>query len=158
MKKHQVFAAATVSLLFCLATAVPASASIASLSGNWTNDDPNTRGVTEIVVSPAGGTKVHVRVFGECEPKDCDWGDQTGATYAPTVSGNPVSDAVAATVFYQQGFARRLVVLREAGPDKLRFEVFSAFEDGSGRNSYIMGGIMRRVPRLIHLPIIPIHP
>jgi hypothetical protein len=152
------FAALAASLTCGLVAVTPASASVASLSGNWTNDDPNTRGITEILVSPAGGTKVHVRVFGECEPKDCDWGEANGATYSPGVSGNAVNDAVAVTTGYQQGFARRLVILREAGPDHLRFEVFSAFEDGSGRNSYIMSGSMHRVPHLIHFPILPLRP
>lgn len=133
-----------------------ASASVASLSGNWTNVDPQGA-ITEIMVSSAGGTKVNVDVFGACEPSACNWGSVVGATYSPTVSGNPVTDAVAASAFYQQGFARRYVILRQQG-QFLRYEIFSAFEDSSGRNSYISSGTMRRAMRLIHLMPTPLHP
>jgi len=126
-----------------------ASASVASLSGNWASVVPNGP-IPEILVAPAGGTKVTVDVFGQCEPTNCDWGKAPGSTYSPTVSGNPVNDAVAATAYYQQGFAKRFVVLRQSGPD-LVYEIYSAFEDNSGRNSYILSGRMHRVMRLIHL-------
>lgn len=135
-----------------------ASASVASLSGAWVNTNPAARDITEVLVGSAGGTKVNVRVFGACEPTACDWGSVRGSTFSPSVAGNPVLDAVAATAHYQQGFAKRLVILRQAGPNLLRYEIFSDFEDGSGRNSYLMGGMLRRAPRLIHLPIAPIGP
>jgi hypothetical protein len=129
-----------------------ASASVASLSGAWVNTNPAARDITEVLVGPAGGTKVNVRVFGACEPTACDWGSVRGSTFSPSVAGNPLADAVAATAHY------RLVILRQAGPNLLRYEIFSDFDDGSGRNSYIMGGMLRRAPRLIHLPIAPIGP
>ena len=130
-----------------------ASASVASLSGNWTNVDAHGA-IPEILVAPAGGSKVTVTVFGECEPTDCNWGAVPGSTYAPNVGGNPVTDAVAATAYYQQGFAKRYVILRQRG-QFLTYEIFSAFEDNSGRSSYILSGTMRRVPRLIHLMAAP---
>ena len=126
-----------------------ASASVASLSGSWASVNPNGP-IPEILVTPAGGTKVTIEVFGQCEPSNCDWGKVDGSTYSPTVSGNPINDAVAATGYYQQGFAKRYVILRQSGPD-LTYEIFSAFEDGSGRNSYILMGRMHRVMHLMHL-------
>jgi hypothetical protein len=131
------------------AFSMPASASVASLSGNWASVDPNGP-IPEILVTPAGGTKVTVEVFGQCEPSNCDWGKAAGSTYSPTVSGNPVNDAVAATAYYQQGFAKRFVILRQSGPN-LTYEIFSAFEDNSGRNSYILMGRMHRVMHLMHI-------
>jgi hypothetical protein len=124
------------------ALAGQASASIASLSGNWVNVAPGGD-IPSMQITPAGGTHVHLHVWGACSPTPCDWGQTNGTTYALQVGGNPMVGAAAVTAFYQQGFARRLVVLREQGMF-LHYEIFSAFEDGSGRNSYISSGTLRK--------------
>jgi hypothetical protein len=126
-----------------------ASASVAGLSGNWSNTDAHGA-IPEIVVAPTSGSRVNVTVFGQCEPTNCNWGTVSGATYAPNVGGDPVNDATAATAYYQQGFAKRYVILRQRG-QYLTYEIFSSFEDNSGRSSYILSGTMRHALRLIHL-------
>ncbi|MEW6599167.1 MAG: hypothetical protein AB1429_16920 [Pseudomonadota bacterium] len=123
----------------------------ASLLGNWVNANPNPRDIAEVIVAPAAGAKVDVRVFGECTPTACDWGVAVGPTFASSVGGNPVAGAVAATAHYQQGFARRQVVLQQINPNLLHYDVFTEFEDGSGRSNYVMSGTLRRAPRLLHL-------
>lgn len=49
----------------------------AQFSGDWINDDPNTRGITRLVISNAG-QMLTVHGYGACEPTDCDWGTRTG--------------------------------------------------------------------------------
>jgi hypothetical protein len=46
---------------------------LAQYVGTWTNDDPNTSGVTSIEITQADeGLDIHP--FGKCHPTDCDWG------------------------------------------------------------------------------------
>jgi cathepsin L len=43
-------------------------------AGNWTNIDPNTRGITKINVSNTAAYPV-IHAYGQCSPTDCDWGN-----------------------------------------------------------------------------------
>ena len=45
--------------------------SASSLDGTWKNSDPNTRGITRVVIS-ANGTRI--QTFASCGSTDCDWG------------------------------------------------------------------------------------
>jgi hypothetical protein len=51
--------------------------------GTWANDDPNTRGVPQLVISNSG-TTLTVHGYGACTPSWCDWGTRSGA-----FSGDP---------------------------------------------------------------------
>lgn len=56
-----------------------------SLDGTWKNSDPNTRGITKVIIS-ASGTRI--QTFGSCSPTDCDWGKvpltRSGANFKAT--------------------------------------------------------------------------
>ncbi len=56
-----------------------------SLDGTWKNSDPNTRGITRVIIS-GNGTQIHT--FASCSPTDCDWGKvplvRSGANYRAT--------------------------------------------------------------------------
>ena len=45
----------------------------APLLGMWANVDPETRGVTRLVITEEDG-RLFVRAYGACFPTDCDWG------------------------------------------------------------------------------------
>src|SRR6266566_5176422 len=57
------------------ATVLPA----AQLSGNWTNNDPNTQGITKLNITNKG-VDMTVQAFARCppSPNDCNWGTQSG--------------------------------------------------------------------------------
>jgi hypothetical protein len=60
-------------------------ASSSSIDGTWKNTDPNTRGITKVIISGKGTT---IQTFGKCSPSDCDWGKvplaRSGANYKAT--------------------------------------------------------------------------
>ncbi len=123
------------------ALAMPASADISDLVGNWVNADPDTTGITRVVVTPAGGNHVNVQVFGQCHPTDCDWGTVPGHSYFDSVGSDHVHSVMAR---YDTGFAKTVVILRDIVGDRLAFEVLTDFTDGSGRRDYDMNGRLRR--------------
>jgi len=49
----------------------------AQYDGNWINDDPNTEGITRLIITNDGQT-LNVHGFGRCTPSDCDWGTRSG--------------------------------------------------------------------------------
>ena len=67
------------------ATATATVQAATQYTGNWVNDDPNTRGDTRLVISNAG-LVLTVHGYGACSPTDCDWGTRSGTyTGAPFV-------------------------------------------------------------------------
>lgn len=114
--------------------ATSAFADVGDFIGSWNNADPNTAGITHVVINPAGGNRVSVHVFGSCHPSDCDWGTVVGHSYADSV-GAPEVRSVVAT--FNSGFSTDQVVLRKGPGHTLRMDLFVAFTDGSGRNDYM---------------------
>jgi hypothetical protein len=60
-------------------------AASSSIDGIWKNTDPNTRGITKVIISGNGTT---IQTYAKCSPKDCDWGKvpltRSGANYKAT--------------------------------------------------------------------------
>lgn len=127
--------AAAVLGIACLATS--AFADIGDFIGAWNNADPNTGGITHVVISPAGANRVRVHVFGSCHPSDCDWGTVLGHSYADSAGSSEVRSVVAT---FNSGFSTDQVVLRKGQGHTLRMDLFVAFNDGSGRNDYMTAG------------------
>ncbi len=63
--------------------------SASSLDGTWKNSDPNTRGITKVVIS---GNGTRIQTFSSCSPADCDWGKvaltKSGANFRATHEDN----------------------------------------------------------------------
>jgi hypothetical protein len=137
-KRAGLFAA---TLCGALGIASAASADVSDLLGNWVNSDSATTGVTRMVVSPAGPNRVRIRVFGQCHPSDCDWGEVVAHSYFDSAGSDHVKSVMAV---FDQGFARRTIVLRERMGDRLGFEILTDFTDGSGRRDYDMSGRLDR--------------
>jgi hypothetical protein len=132
MLKRIALAACAASLV---ASAMPASAAgLASFVGTWTNNNPATRGIVKIVITLNGSTLM-VNPYGACSPTPCNWGTQPATAYAPTVSSNLGTQANAATVSFNPGFATNLLTLTEQGT-QLSVSDFTRFTDGSGRTNY----------------------
>jgi hypothetical protein len=125
-----------------LIPSAPALAGIDDFVGQWVNVDRDTSGITRIEVTRRGpGLDVHV--FGQCEPRDCDWGTVRGNLYSPSADSNPFRDANAVSATFNAGFAQKLIVLYEVAGDRLNFEVYTNFTDRSRRADYVMQGRLR---------------
>ncbi len=128
-----------------LADAVNAPASVTlnvtNLLGDWINIDPNTRGITRIVITSNSGV-LNVHVYGSCVPTDCDWGTTTGTPYAKSVDA---MRAKAFTANYDAGFAKTILTGQRKG-SYLRLSDFTHFTDNSDRSDYFSAGIFQRQP------------
>lgn len=114
-----------------------ALANVSDFLGNWVNPDPGASGVTRIIVTPMGDNQVRVHVYGQCQPTDCDWGVRPGHSYTE----NPGSvDIRSVTAEFNAGYSSKTIILRRAPGGDMRFEVLTAFTDGSGRNDYDIAG------------------
>jgi hypothetical protein len=132
-------AAATALLMF---GAAPASASVGDFLGQWTNPDTSSSGVTRVAITRAGGN-LRVRVHASCSPSDCDWGTVNATAYAPSAGGNVETDAAVVMATFDQGFARKSIIIRRSGAN-LTYEVLTHFTDSSGRANYIDRGRLNR--------------
>jgi hypothetical protein len=91
-------------------------ASDSQLSGHWSNDNPQTRGITRLEVQQ-NGDLVAVHAWGACSPQDCDWGTEQG----------PVREQ-SASVTWDQGFVLRKMTLVPDG-GRLRMVLDSVYRD-----------------------------
>ncbi len=100
---------------------------VGKFEGKWVNADPNTRGITRLVIEQ-DRSQLSVRAFGKCAPTDCDWGVEKGS-----VVGNE------GHVTWDQGFALRKMVLTLEGDNKLKAVVDTVFNDARERqhNEYV---------------------
>jgi hypothetical protein len=118
-----------------------ARADVADFYGNWENTGRDQSGVAHVVISPAGGNEVSVRVYGDCHPVECSWGLVDGRSY----TADPRSGAVASVAAeFNFGFARRHIIFRNAAADRLSFEVLTDFSDGSEKHDFDTVGTLKR--------------
>jgi hypothetical protein len=139
------FAAVLAAGVFGLAA--PASADVSQLVGNWVNQDHDTSGITRVIVTHAGPNRVRVRVFGQCHPTDCNWGQVMGHSYFEGAGSNRVKAVMAR---FNAGFATKIVILRDVAGPRLNYEVLTDFTDGSGRRDYDVVGRLHRAAAMPH--------
>jgi hypothetical protein len=120
-------------LLFSFA----AQAEVADFYGNWENAARDATGITHVAISPAGGNRVSVRVYGDCHPNECDWGVVPADSFTDGPRTGEVK-AVSALIHY--GFAHRRITLRVAPNGELAFEAQIQFVEGSGKHDFTTSG------------------
>ncbi|TLU83450.1 MAG: hypothetical protein FDX30_10490 [Chlorobium sp.] len=133
-------------------------AALNQITGNWRNADPNTRGITTLAIT-GNGNSLRMHAWGKCHPQDCDWGEVDANAYAPNVSSPLEPSANAISAVFATGFSQTLVIVRPAGNNTVRAEVFTRFTDGSGRSNYTEVYTFNRQMHLMPLhPVQPIQP
>ena len=95
--------------------------------GVWVSEDAATRGITRVQIVRVGFNLV-VRMWGACEPEDCDWGTVTATT-------SSASDGVL-DLTWNQGFIVRTQRLTVSESGRLLVESVNRFVDNSGRADY----------------------
>lgn len=129
-------------------------ASVNQFKGTWTNTDPDTRGITKIVITQQGSA-LRMHAWGQCQPEDCDWGKVPAFIYAPSVSSNMMQTGRVMTANYKTGFSETLVVVKPAGKNRLKAETFTRFTDGSNRSNYTSSQTFRRILIATPIPLPP---
>ena len=120
---------------FCLLAA--ARADIENFYGNWENAGRDASGIAHVQISPAGGNHVSVRIYGDCHPTECNWGQVEAQSYTTSPRSG---DVTSISAFFNSGFARKQIIIREGKESELLFEVLTVFVDGSGRHDFDMTG------------------
>lgn len=120
--------------------AVSALADVAGFYGNWENVATDATGIRHVVISPAGGNRVSVRVYGNCHPNECDWGVVPADSLPDGAKATAVT-AVTAMIHY--GFAHRKLTLRLDPKGNLSFDADFRFVEGKGKNDVRLSGRLR---------------
>jgi hypothetical protein len=131
-------------MMLALLVASPVFAAMGHFVGKWNNTDANTRGITELDIAMSGNA-LNVHAWGQCHPKDCDWGVVPGYAYAHDVSANLVTNATAVTALYKTGFSETILVIHSNGA-QLRADVFTRFTDNSNRSNYTASYMFSKAP------------
>jgi hypothetical protein len=92
------------------------------------------------MISPSGGNRVAVRIFGNCHPNECDWGVVPAESYTADPQSGDVQTVTALIHF---GFAHHRIVLRKGPGKDLSFEAFTQFADGSERHDFVLPGRLK---------------
>lgn len=109
--------------------------------GRWRNADPRTSDLTRLRIR-FDGAGLDVRAWGQCEPRDCDWGRVDAVAYAPVPGANPVTSATEVIAIYNPGFARKTVILTLRPGDRLSYAIYTHYTDGSRRRAFVTRGTM----------------
>lgn len=105
---------------------------IHNISGNWINEDANTRGITKLSIND---NKTVIRPYRACTPRDCDWGT------VPLIRAGGLNQDYNAV--YRQGFATRSVKVTKLGPDRIKVVVRTDFRD-QNRPDYTTTHFLRK--------------
>lgn len=147
MRTLKIAAAAAAALGFASANAAPLN----QWTGNWENPSGE---IVSVSIAEAGGA-ITVSAKGKCTPNPCDWGSTDGVAYSPSAATTPASDAEAIIAVFNQGFARKTMLLDGRAGNTLRVHVFTEFTDDSGRSDYVLHGSLRRARTLMR-PVGPL--
>lgn len=108
-----------------------------NISGNWVNEDANTRGITKLSIN---ANKTIIHPYGACSPNDCDWGDirlnassQTRNSY--TASHDP-------------GFKVTKLVVTALSAERIKVTTNTTFRDSRKpqKHTYYFKRALIRVP------------
>jgi hypothetical protein len=138
----QTFEIATLSTILAGSLVSAVNAAPQDFIGTWVNTNPNTRGITRLVVTQVDGA-LRIRVFGKCQPTDCDQGQVNLIAYGRSIQD---TDHIAATATYTPGFANTLLtmLLGGTGRSQINLQSFTQFTDNSGRQNYFTQESFRR--------------
>jgi len=119
-------------ILFAMGTA--AAADSRQYNGTWINTNSNTRGLTKVIVTGAGG-KASVHVWGKCTPEDCDLGWSNCNSYL---------DGHLSTT-YRNDFSVRTLTITLPSSGRLKVQMHTHFIDDSDRADQDATYTFRRV-------------
>jgi len=84
----------------------------------WVNENPNTRGVTKLVIQNNG----QIKAFGQCQPRDCNWGN---THYTRTRNGLFAS-------WRQAGIGHKVILIESIGHNRVKAVIKYLYHGGRG--------------------------
>jgi len=100
--------------------------------GNWVNVDPNTRGMTRLLIERQSATGASFHGFGKCHPRDCDWGETAASLTGEVLRG-----------VYRFSFKNTHIDVRRSGED-LQATVLDDYTERDGRTDRRTAYLLRR--------------
>lgn len=95
--------------------------------GDWLNVNAKTDGITRVEIKSRQG-KLHLQMWGQCHPTDCDWGTQA--------TPNADSDDGELKIKWDHGFSTKTQSVVLLADGRLRVSGRTHFTDSSGRPDY----------------------
>lgn len=129
MKKLLIIAAMTLTSLSAHA------APLTDFKGIWKNNSAGS--ITKIKIRTLGSDDVRVKVFASCSPTDCNWGTSQAAAFGPSSNGHLSNNTKSLMTVYNQGFAKKTVLMTLTNPTHMNVKIFTEFLDASGRANYV---------------------
>lgn len=117
--------------------AAPAGASVQGFVGRWANENARTPGITSIVITPAGKRALDVKMWGKCQPQDCDWG-------APQRFDLKRAGTGVVELTWNPGFAIKTQSVRALPDGRLEVVTRTQFTDRSNRKDYTSTEVFAR--------------
>jgi hypothetical protein len=102
-----------------------------ALIGGWVSEDPHSRGITKLVISP-NGEGLDAEAWGACTPADCEWGTVPMHTIGTTISDTEPEQSVA---HWDHGFST-VFMTTHLSDSELILQRYTVFHDGSDRSNY----------------------
>ena len=108
---------------------------VSRLVGEWKNIDPNTGGITKVIVT-IENNELAISAFGKCHPTDCEWGKVKAHEIAASVDNEdnilPFDYFLA---IWEMGYSKKILKITiETGPKPyLQIETITLFNDDSER-------------------------
>ena len=132
-----IFSITVASFFLLVSTAV---AQIYDFQGQWVNIDPDTGGITKIVIG-VEEANVTVRAWGKCIPKDCDWGLVNATAYVSAPYGKA---ARALTAVFGRSYHKTLLIIHYPQNNQVRIESYIEYAASDGRSNYANVYVMKR--------------
>lgn len=116
--------------------------------GDWQNIDPDTIGITRVIISgqQVSGQPVSMAVhaWGKCQPTDCDWGRIRAEPYFSYVGAGQLNQVTAIKAVYSHGFAEATLAIIPHDSSRIQVITFTQFRDNSGRSDTGLMYIFKR--------------
>lgn len=99
------------------------------ISGTWVNKDPNTRGITKVIISK---NESQIHTYGKCSPRDCDW----KTTALKKYKSRFFKMGTLYRAIYDQGFGTKEIFISKISTDEIVLKVSAKYRDKrSDKNS-----------------------
>jgi hypothetical protein len=110
--------------------------------GTWINEDPDTRGITRLVISNGPRRdELTIRAFGKAHPSDIDWGESLLHLYGTSVEDPNYQYA---TTIYEDRSSTRMLTLELEGTNVIRIVRYSRFPSSDSRHNFRQVEYFRR--------------
>ena len=110
--------------------------------GTWINEDPDTRGITRLVISNGPrNDELTIRVFGKAHPSDIDWGESLLHLYGTSVEDPNYQYA---TTLYEDRSSTRTLTLELEDTNVIRLVRYSRFASSDSRHNFCQVEYFRR--------------